>query len=251
MKPVSPAKLTSRGFMQSLILFDLDGTLLNSEKIILAAQARSFTALGLPVPSREAGLGIVGLSLREAFEVLVGPDGPIEALTAAYKEAFFTLRTEGAELEQLFPGVAEMLADLAQQPHLVLGIATGKSRRGLNAIIESYGWEPLFTTLQTADDAPSKPDPGMVLNAMRETGIAPERTVMIGDSSFDMIMAKRAGARAIGVAWGFQPVDVLLREGAEVIHSDVPSLHHALIANRGWTASPRRIMPAPSRNDLP
>lgn len=221
------------GFMRSLLLFDLDGTLLNSEKIILAAQAGAFTALGLPVPSREAGLSIVGLSLKEAFEVLVGPDGPIDALTAAYKDAFFALRTKGAEHEQLFPGVAEMLVDLAKQPNLVLGIATGKSQRGVNAIIASYGWEGLFATVQTADDAPSKPDPGMILNAMRETGTAPERTAMIGDSSFDMIMAKRAGVRAIGVAWGFQPVDVLTREGAEVIHADVPSLHRALLANGG------------------
>jgi phosphoglycolate phosphatase len=216
--------------MQSLLLFDLDGTLLNSEKIILAAQARAFAAVGLPVPSREMGLSIVGLSLREAFEVLAGRDGPIDALIIAYKEAFFALRTEGAELEQLFPGVEEMLADLAQRPDLVLGIATGKSQRGVRAILDTYGWNELFVTVQTADDAPSKPDPGMIFNAMRDTGIAPERCFMIGDSSFDMIMAKRAGARAIGVAWGFQPVDVLLREGAEVIHQDVPSLHRALLA---------------------
>lgn len=232
-EPCKPRWFNSRGFMRSLLLFDLDGTLLDSAEIILAAQTRAFAALGLPPVTREAGLSIVGLSLHEAFEALVGPEGPIEALTVAYKEAFFALRTEGPELERLFPGVEEMLAALAATPDLVLGIATGKSQRGVRAISASYGWDGLFATVQTADDAPSKPDPGMILNAMRDTGIPPEHTYMIGDSSFDMIMAKRAGVHAIGVAWGFQPVEVLQREGADVIHADLASLNRALLALNG------------------
>lgn len=201
--------------MRTLLLFDIDGTLVNSEGIILTAQSRAFAALGLPAPSRERGLSIVGLSLTEAFEVLAGKDGPIEALTEAYRQAFFGLRQEGGELESLFVGAGELVASLHQGGRHVLGIATGKSQRGVQAIIETYRWQGIFQTVQTSDDAPSKPHPGMIQNACRQTGIAPAQTLMIGDSSFDMRMAKAAGAQAIAVSWGFQPVEALRDAGAD------------------------------------
>lgn len=217
-------------FMASptLLLFDLDGTLLDSAEMILESQRLAFESLDLPVPSRERGLSIVGLSLAEAFRELVGADGPIDALAAAYKQAFFTLRTQGAQLESLFPGVAPMLSALAANERHCLGIATGKSQRGVQAVLGSYGWENLFRVVQTSDDAPSKPHPGMIENACRLTGIPPERTVMIGDSSFDMAMAKAAGAHAIGVAWGFQSVDTLRQTGAKEIVTDIEALQLAI-----------------------
>jgi phosphoglycolate phosphatase len=191
---------------RTLLLFDLDGTLLDSAAMILESQRLAFTAIGLPVPSRERGLSIVGLSLREAFVELVGEHGPVEELAEAYRQSFHGLRTQGAELEKLFPGVKPLLAELAaSEPHC-LGIATGKSQR----------------------DAPSKPHPGMIENACRETGIAPARTVMIGDSSFDMKMAKAAGAYAIGVGWGFQGIDTLRETGADEIVEDAEALAAAL-----------------------
>ncbi|MCA3599412.1 MAG: HAD-IA family hydrolase [Methylobacterium sp.] len=213
---------------RTLLLFDLDGTLLDSAAMILESQRLAFTAIGLPVPSRERGLSIVGLSLREAFVDLVGEHGPVEELAEAYRQSFHGLRTQGAELEKLFPGVKPLLAELAaSEPHC-LGIATGKSQRGVRAILDSYGWEGMFRVIQTADDAPSKPHPGMIENACRETGIAPARTVMIGDSSFDMKMAKAAGAYAIGVGWGFQGIDTLRETGADEIVEDAEALAAAL-----------------------
>ncbi|MFM8750889.1 HAD-IA family hydrolase [Rhabdaerophilum sp.] len=213
---------------RTLLLFDLDGTLLESAEMILECQRLAFTAIGLPVPSRERGLSIVGLSLREAFVELVGEHGPVEELAEAYRQSFHALRTQGAELERLFPGVKPLLAELAaSEPHC-LGIATGKSQRGVRAVLGSYGWEGVFRTIQTSDDAPSKPHPGMIENACRETGIAPERTVMIGDSSFDMKMAKAAGAHAIGVSWGFQGVDLLRETGANEIVEDIDALSTAI-----------------------
>lgn len=213
---------------RTLLLFDLDGTLLDSAEMILESQRLAFTALGLPVPSRERGLSIVGLSLREAFVELVGEHAPVEELTEAYKQAFFTLRTQGTELEKLFPGVKPLIADLStREPHC-LGIATGKSQRGVRAVLDSYGWQDVFRVIQTSDDAPSKPHPGMIENACRATGIPPSRTVMIGDSSFDMTMAKAAGAYAIGVSWGFQSVDILLRTGADEIVEDIAALEQAI-----------------------
>lgn len=209
---------------RALLLFDLDGTLIDSAAIILEAQRLAFESLSLPVPDRERGLSIVGLSLTEAFEALVGRDGPVADLAEAYRQAFYTLRTSGRDLETLFPGAKDLISGLSGTAAHTLGIATGKSRRGVGAIIETYGWRGIFETIQTSDDAPSKPHPGMIENACRDTGISAGRAIMIGDSSYDMRMARAAGARAIGVAWGFQSPELLIESGAEIIVPDMAAL---------------------------
>lgn len=203
-----------------LVLFDVDGTLVDSQNLIVAAQQAAFGAFGLEPPSRERSLSIVGLSLVEAFTVLVGPKGPIEGLVEAYKSSFFTLRQDPALAEPLFPGANACLDWLKGREDVFLGIATGKSRRGVSHLLERHGWHEVFATIQTADDAPSKPHPGMILQAMEELGVAPEDTAMIGDSSFDMAMARAAGVLPIGVSWGFQPVAALQEAGAgPIVHS--------------------------------
>lgn len=214
--------------MTRLLLFDIDGTLVNSEAIILTAQCQTFAALGLPAPSRERGLSVVGLSLHEAFRELVGPEGPVEALVDAYREVFRALRLAETIGEPLFPGAESLLAQAAADPASRLGIATGKSRRGVAALLDKYGWHDLMATIQTADDAPSKPHPGMILQAAAETGIPLGNITMIGDSRFDMEMARAAGVRAVGVAWGFQPVEMLRQAGAEAIAADFDELARLL-----------------------
>jgi phosphoglycolate phosphatase len=197
-----------------LILFDVDGTLVDSQNIIVAAQLVAFAAYGLEPPNREMMLSIVGLSLVEAFTVLAGPNAPVVGLSEAYKDAFATLRQDPANAEPLFPGAAECLSWLSGREDVLLGIATGKSRRGVAHLLERHAWTEIFSTIQTADDAPSKPHPAMVLQAMDELDIAPENTVMIGDSSYDMAMARAAGVLPIAVTWGFQPVEALKQAGA-------------------------------------
>jgi phosphoglycolate phosphatase len=201
-----------------LVIFDLDGTLIDSEAIILGAQYETFRRCGLAHPGREAGLGIVGLTLDIALMQLAGLDAPDETLTQTYRDVFNAMRqqaeTDPALDEPLYPGVAEMLAELSRRPGLKLGIATGKSRRGADYIIERHGWVGLLDTIQTADDAPSKPHPGMILRALSETGVRPERAAMVGDSSFDIEMAVAAGIIPIAVSWGFQPVAKLVGLGA-------------------------------------
>lgn len=201
-----------------LIIFDLDGTLINSEAILLGAQVETFARHGLAHPGREAGLGVVGLTLNIALMRLAGLAEPDEALTDTYRDVFGAMRrqaeTDASFDEPLFPGVPETLAALAARPGLKLGVATGKSRRGADYIIERHGWQGLFATVQTADDAPSKPHPGMILQAMAETGAVPERTAMVGDSSFDIEMAVAAGVAPIAVSWGFQPAASLVALGA-------------------------------------
>lgn len=215
-----------------LVIFDLDGTLINSEAIILGAQFETFARHGIEHPGREAGLGIVGLTLDVALMRLAGLAAPDPMLTETYREVFGAMRlraeTDAAFDEPLYPGVAETLEHLAAMPGLKLGVATGKSRRGADYIIERYGWQDLFQTVQTADDAPSKPHPGMILRAIAETGARPERTAMVGDSSFDIEMAVSAGVTPVAVSWGFQPAPRLVSLGARHVLADFGELPGAL-----------------------
>lgn len=215
----------------NLVIFDLDGTLVNSEAIILGAQYETFARCGLAHPGREAGLGVVGLTLDIALMRLAGLAAPDDHLTETYRQVFNGMRQQAASdpgfAEPLYPGVDAMLAALAQRPQTVLGIATGKSRRGADYLVERHGWAALFATIQTADDAASKPHPEMILRAMRETGAAPDATLMVGDSNFDMEMAVAAGVTPVAVPWGFQSVAALRAAGARhVLRSwdDLPDM---------------------------
>jgi phosphoglycolate phosphatase len=217
-----------------LVIFDVDGTLVNSEAIILGAQREAFRQCGLVFPGREAGLSVVGLTLDIALMQLAGLSQPDDTLTETYKRVFNGMRmqaeTDPALAEPLYPGAADALARLAARPDVKLAIATGKSRRGADYIIERNGWRELFSSIQTADDAPSKPHPGMILNAMRETGATADQTWMIGDSSFDMAMAVAAGVTPVAVSWGFQPVKALREAGARHVVADYPALERLLLA---------------------
>lgn len=199
----------------TLVLFDVDGTLVDSQDHIVEAQSRAFAALGIPAPPREKMLSIVGLSLDEAFRQLTGANGPVAAMSEAYKAAWTALREAPGFTENLYPGAASALAALSKTRGVTLGIATGKSQRGVERLIETHGWAGLFATIQTADGHPSKPHPSMIERAMAETGASRAETVMIGDTTYDMDMAKAAGVRAIGVAWGYHAHTELTARGAE------------------------------------
>jgi phosphoglycolate phosphatase len=211
-----------------LVLFDVDGTLVDSQNIIVAAQRAAFEAHGLEPPSRERSLSIVGITLVQGIAVLAGPKAPAESIAETYKQVFNELRKDPAYPEPLFPGAAEVLGRLSAREDVRLGICTGKSRRGVAHLIDTHGWERLFTVVKTADDAPSKPDPGMILQAMAETGAAPADTFMIGDTTFDMQMARAAGATPIGVAWGYHPVAAVREAGAALIVDSYPELAEVL-----------------------
>ncbi len=188
-------------------------------------------------PARERLLAIVGLSLPNAFARLAADDAgfPIESFVEQYKAAFHALRRAEQHLEPLFPGAREAIDALAAHDDVVLGIATGKSRRGVDAVLGRHGLLDRFVTIQTADDAPSKPDPGMVLNAMGEVGAAPANTIVVGDTAFDVSMARAAGAQAIGVAWGYHETTELAAAGALTVISHFDALVPEL--TRVWAAS--------------
>ena len=117
----------------------------------------------------------------------------------------------------LYEGVAAAVGALAACPQTVLGIATGKSKRGVARLLAQEGWEGAFLTIQTADDHPSKPHPSMIQKAMADAGAGPRDTVMIGDTTFDMEMARNAGVGALGVSWGYHTPDRLTRAGAHAV----------------------------------
>lgn len=207
-----------------LIVFDCDGTLVDSQHLIVAAMERAFQYHGLAPPGRSNVLAVVGLSLNEAVGRLVPQARDIDILAIAdtYKSSFAELRRDQAHREPLFPGIREALAKLAQERDVVMGVATGKSRRGLSNVLEREGLADYFITVQTADTHPSKPHPAMLLAAIAEAGATCDRTLMIGDTTYDMAMAREAGARALGAGWGYhQPTD-LWAAGAHCVieHSD-------------------------------
>lgn len=213
-----------------LILFDCDGTLVDSQLVIHAAMSRAFEDEGLAALSRGRALSIVGLSLMEAVSTLLPDAGgrTLQAVADGYKRAAVSLRDDPAFAEPFFPGARETLHMLAGRKDVLLGMATGKSRRGVDRLIAEEGLDGLFTVIQTADSAPSKPHPGMILQAMAAAGVSEAATIMIGDTTFDIDMARAAKVTGIGVAWGYHPVTALVRSGAHHIVTSFEELHAAL-----------------------
>ena len=226
--------------MNRLALFDCDGTLVDSQASICRAMSECFEAHGLTAPDRQATRRIVGLSLPEAMRALL-PEAEAElhqSLTDSYKAAFFRHRSEGLVEEPLFDGITDVLERLESDGWL-LGVMTGKSDRGLRFCLERHGLHARFATLQTADRHPSKPHPAMLHAAIAEAGASPETTVMIGDTSFDMMMAREGGARALGVGWGYHAPEELRAAGASAVVETAEELvgaiaEHAPQAASGW-----------------
>ncbi len=204
--------------MIRLAIFDCDGTLVDSQVTICRAMEESFAAFGLPAPQREDIRRIVGLSLVEAMRAMLPDAEPAlhRTLAEEYKRAFQRLRGRGLVEEPLYEGVPELL-DALEADGWLLGVATGKSDRGLGLCLDCHGLSRRFVTRQTADRHPSKPHPSMIKAALAETGGEAGLSMMIGDTSYDMAMAKAAGVAAIGVAWGYHGPEELTAAGADFV----------------------------------
>jgi phosphoglycolate phosphatase len=187
-----------------LAVFDVDGTLVDSREILNCASDRAFRELGLAPPPYEALRQIVGLSLHEGLAQLAPEQPPavMDQLIEHYKSSFQALRREPGFVEPLYPGAAELLNGLKARGWRI-AMATGKSRRGVEAIIEMHGWADLFETTHCSDDGPGKPHPAMLQAAMGALGKLPGETVMVGDTAHDLRMARAADVRAVAVTWGF------------------------------------------------
>jgi phosphoglycolate phosphatase len=201
-----------------LIVFDCDGTLVDSQALIVDCMRGAFLADGLEPPEPEAIRRIVGLSLVQAIHRLLG-EADLEVavgLAERYRSVFMERRLKGDYDEPMFPGARTVLNTLSTQ-RMPMGVATGKTMRGLRHVLATHGIEHHFVTLQTADLHPSKPHPAMLEAAMRDVGVSPQETLLVGDTTFDIEMAKAAGAVPIGVAWGNHPADELQHAGAAVV----------------------------------
>lgn len=203
--------------MTRLVIFDMDGTLIDSQAHIAAAMETAFESQGLTPPNRDEVLSIVGLSLPQAVFRLV-PDATFEVreqIVEGYKNSFATRRSRTES--PLFPGAMALLQRLDQETDFALAIATGKSRRGLDHVFREHEMGRYFVSTQVADDHPSKPHPSMVETALMETGYAPGDAVMIGDTTFDIEMGRAGGVATIGVGWGYHPKKALIEAGAHRI----------------------------------
>ena len=218
--------------MTRLVVFDVDGTLVDSQHLIVAAMAEAFDAAGHALPERARILSVVGLSLHEAMIALAPhlPDTETLRLAGLYRDSFVAQRAAGGEGAQapLYPGALDALTRLGGAEGTVLGVATGKARRGLDHLFACFPIGHLFATTQTADDHPSKPHPSMLQAALAETGVEAGRSVMVGDTEYDILMGRAAGMATVGVAWGYHPRARLAAAGADVIIDDFADLDAAL-----------------------
>ena len=224
-----------------LVIFDCDGTLVDSQAMIVEAMQQAFMSHCIPVPGRNSIKSIIGLSLDEAIERLCvrKNSANINQLCEAYKTAFVKIREEDDEREPLFPGALSFLKDLSTRDDVLLGVATGKSRRGVDVLFEREELGHFFSTIQTADGSPSKPDPHMINQAITETGVEREHTYMIGDTSFDIEMAVNAGVTALGVSWGYHKTEELLHAGAHGVADqfvDLETFMPTIFADRNKVA---------------
>jgi phosphoglycolate phosphatase len=218
-----------------LVMFDCDGTLVDSQHTIVAAMASAWRSLDLQELDPAAIRRVVGLTLETAIAMLLpDADGSMVAkLAAAFRREAIAARQNAGYHEPLFPGILDAI-EAIDGPGVAFGIATGKNLRGLRHTLEAHGLTNRFITLQTADRSPSKPHPAMLRQAMTEIGVDPASTVLIGDTSFDMEMAQNAGTGGIGAGWGYHEPEDLVRAGAGRVALKPEELPTALANYGEW-----------------
>lgn len=219
-----------------LAVLDCDGTIVDSKSAIVTSMTAAFVNVDLAPPKPEEIVRIVGLNLADAMDVLLQGQKPekVPTLVDAYREVATQHRAGGQWENPLYPDAKEVIQALNASGWL-LGVATGKSKRGLDAVFDTHEIGHHFVTVQTSDIGPGKPAPDMLYRALRETGVEARNTVMIGDTTFDMEMAVNAGVSAIGVSWGYHTDRDLLAAGARVIvhgFQDLPGVLESTIGAR-------------------
>lgn len=215
--------------MTRLAIFDCDGTLVDSSADVVIAMDQAFARAGLEAPDSNIVRRMVGLSLPVAVRELAPgiEEQQQRDVVNFYKSIFRARREDGLLEEPLYDGIADLLRAL-HGDGWALAVATGKSDRGLEACLAGHGLTDLFVSLQTADRHPSKPHPAMLEAALFEVGAMPSDAVMIGDTTFDIHMARAANVRAVGVAWGYHDPDELTQAGAETVAERVADLEALL-----------------------
>ena len=212
--------------MTEFAVFDCDGTLVDSQRRIIDAVRGAWTGVGMTPPADEPIRRIVGLALPQALQKLAPNSSALQLteLVEGFRTTFHAQESDPAYDEPLYEGALEALVAL-RDDGFTLGVATGKGRRGLRKTLTTHGILDWFAVLKTADDGPSKPHPKILEDAMLEVGASPATTVMLGDTAYDMAMARSAGAHCLGVAWGYHaPSDLEAHGATKIIHkyADAP-----------------------------
>ena len=213
------------------MIWDMDGTLVDSREVIQTAMVGAFERHDLPPPSYEETRKTVGLGLAEACAQLVPENfspADLPALVETYKQVFVERRTETDFVEPLYDGALEALT-ARREAGWLQAIATGRARRGIDAICEMHpGLADFFDTTWSADDGPGKPNPYLVQAAMDAVGAQTSQSVMVGDATFDILMGRAANVHTLGVSWGFGKSEELAKAGAHSIHHEFESLNTEL-----------------------
>jgi phosphoglycolate phosphatase len=211
-----------------LIIFDFDGTLVDSRSLILESHRIVFSEFLLPVPSPADSLALVGKTLDLILAQLAGSTAPIRDMVKAYDLLLPQLRADPALTEKPFDGIADILRELSSSPNTVLGLATGHTSVTVAPALAALQWSDFFRTIQAADTAPSKPHPAMLLQALEATGVKPENALFIGDTTYDMETARAAKVPSMGVSWGYHKAERLAAAGAQRVASSVDELRDQL-----------------------
>lgn len=215
-----------------LIVFDCDGTLVDSQQTIITATQEALGEFGYAAPSRRDILYAVGLPVDVAMRGHApdATDDQIAGMLDVYRETYQQLVQQDDRGQVMFEGMHEQIIKLGNMDDTLLGIITMKSRRGLERVVDAYDIRQFFQVLKSADDGPGKPNPDLMLDAIRQTGVDASQALMVGDTSFDILMAKSAGTKAIGVGWGYQTVEELEESGADAIAETPEDLNDLLVA---------------------
>ena len=218
-----------QGYRVKLVVFDFDGTLVDSRTLILESHRVIFGEFSLARPSPQDSLALIGRSLELVLAQFAGPEAPIDEMVKAYGRVLPQLHADPRFAERPFDGIGDLLRDLMQAPNTAPGIATGHTLAAVGPALEGLGWRSIFTTVQTADMAPSKPHPGMLLQALAATGVKAENAVFIGDTTYDIAMARAAKLPSIGVGWGYHAPERLVAAGAREMAYDVRQLRTHIV----------------------
>ena len=217
----------------NLVIFDFDGTLVDSRPLILESHRIVFSEFQLPAPSPGHSLSLVGKSLDVILAELAGPAAPILEMVRAYDLLLPTLRADPVFAERPFSGIDDLLHELSRAADVELGIATGHRSDTIAPALQTLRWAEFFRTIQAADTAPSKPHPAMLLQALAATGVEAKDAIFIGDTTFDMQMAEAAQLRSIGVGWGHHGAARLMAAGAHHVANTVDELRTTIRAALG------------------
>ncbi len=215
-----------------LIVFDWDGTLVDSTRTIVIAMQMAAADLGLPVPSNSQASHVIGLGLHDALRQAV-PELTPELLpdyVARYRVHYLSRDAQLGAFEGM-----EALLDELQLLGIPMAVATGKSRQGLDRALDQFDWRRRFVATRCADEGEPKPHPWMLNDLAEELALNTSELLMVGDTTHDLGMARRAGSHGLGVTWGAHPRETLETEPAIALVEDLPSLRQCLLSATGRT----------------